>query len=224
MGAANPSGQRSPWCLLAALVTAALLPPQRRCPRPVPPLPRALHTVLAHLPASRHSHHIPRLRLAFHACASLSPRPCPSGHRGSVLPPHPSPHCPLWPPAPLCPTETRVGQGQERRSHLSVGSAAQQSCRHGSAVAACGLRHNPAPRTPTAHTGDEVHRKTYSNHHALTWGCTASGGSLFHFEVKTCPLLFQEFVHERPAPPAACNCQLSASDRLTRTLKFSIIP
>lgn len=130
----------------------------------------ALSTVPARLPASRHSGHI----------APPAPRSPPGlfpWGPGPAPPPPPSPH--RWsarcsPLAPLGPTETRVGQ--ESGSHVSVGSAVWPSYHRGSAVAACGLRRDLAPRTPKAHARGEAAQENLQSPPCLHLGLRGQWG------------------------------------------------
>lgn len=100
------------------------------------------------------------------------------------------------PPAHPGPTDRCVGQ--ENRSHLSMGSAVSVLLRR--LCSACTSR--PAPALEVTQ-----HRKTYSHQCASAGESTASPALCFGFRLKPAPFQFQELVHDRPAPPAACDCQ-----------------
>lgn len=179
MGAAPATTlhQCSPQYLLAALVTAAFLPPQWSRPPLCPP-----HSACPPPRFPPQPPHNP-------ARASLSPlQPLPSGPWACApTTPFPTlPTRPLRPLAPLHPTETHVGQ--ECRSHLSVGSTARQSRRRGSAVAACGLRHDPAPHTSSTHTGGEVAQENLQQPPRLDPGLHSQRGLFVSFLSLNLPL------------------------------------
>lgn len=105
--------------------------------------------------------------------------------------PFPTPCLPTAAPGPSGPTDTCVGQ--ETRSHLSMGSAACPSC---SAV--------PVPHT---RTGGDTTQENLQPPMRLGLESTASRALCFGLKLKPAPFSFHQLVHERPAPPAACDCQ-----------------